>query len=57
MLLASAFHDLPGYDGALDVFYSIDDEFDLHASGIDFDPDLQKLGPKNWALKQLREPK
>lgn len=57
MLFASEFHDLPGYDGVLDVFYAIDDEFDLEASGIDFDPSLKKLGAKNWALKQLREPK
>lgn len=57
MLLASDFHDLPGYDGVLDVFYWIDDEFDLLASGIKFDPSLQELGAKNWALKQLRERK
>lgn len=57
MLFASEFYDLPGYDGVLDVFYAIDDEFDLEASGIDFDPSLKKLGAKNWALKQLREQK
>lgn len=57
MLFASEFHDLPGYDGVLDIFYAIDDEFDLEASGIDFDPSLKKLGAKRWALKQLREQK
>lgn len=55
MLLASEFNDLPGYDGVLDVFYWIDDEFDLVASGIKSDPSLQELGAKNWTLKQLRE--
>jgi hypothetical protein len=57
MLLASEFHDLPGYDGVLNVFYWIDDEFDLVASGIKSDPSLQELGAKNWTLKQLREQK
>lgn len=57
MLFASEFHDLPGYDGVLDVFYGIDDEFDLEAAGIDFDPSLKELGAKNWTLKQLREQK
>lgn len=57
MLFASEFHNLPGYDGVLDVFYGIDDEFDLEASGIEFDPSLQELGAKNWTLKQLRERK
>ena len=57
LLLASEFFDLPGYSGVLDVFYWIDDEFDLVESGIRIDPSLQELGPKNWALKQLREQK
>ncbi len=57
MLLASEFHDLPDYDGVLDVFYWIDDEFDLLESGVRFDPSLQDLGKKNWTLKQLREQK
>lgn len=57
MLLASEFHDLAGYDGVLDVFYWIDDEFDLMESGIRFDPSLQELRGKNWTLKQLREQK
>lgn len=55
MLLASEAHDLPGYDGVLDIFYWLDDEFDLVASGIKADPDLQTLGAKRWMLKQLRE--
>lgn len=57
MLFASEFHDLPGYDGVLNVFYDIDNEFDLEASGIEFDPSLTELGAKNWTLKQLREQK
>lgn len=57
MLFASECHDLPGYDGALDVFYEIEDEFDLVAAGITFDPSLQRLGTKNWTLKQLRQQK
>ncbi|MFN6981011.1 MAG: hypothetical protein ACK4NU_03705 [Brevundimonas sp.] len=56
MLLASEFHDLPGYDGVLDVFYGIDDEFDLLASGISFDPSFEELGAKTWTLKQLQRP-
>ena len=55
VLLASACHDLPGYDGVFDVFYWIDDEFDLVASGIKSDPSLRELGAKNWTLKQLRD--
>jgi hypothetical protein len=57
MLLASEFHDLPGYDGVLDVFYDIDDEFDLEAAGIEFDPSFKKLGAKHWTLRRLREQK
>lgn len=57
MLLASECHDLPGYDGALDVFYEIDDEFDLMEAGTTFDPSFQELGAKHWTLKQLQQPK
>lgn len=57
MLFASEFHDLPGYDGVLDVFYEIDDTFDLEAAGIEGDPSLKTLGAKRWALKQLGEQK
>lgn len=55
MELASEFHGHPGYDGALDVFYWLDDEFDLVSDGIKPDPSLSLLGPTQWALKQLRE--
>lgn len=55
MLLASECHDLPGYDGALDDFYWIDEQFELIAVGVWCDPSLQELGAKNWMLQQLRE--
>lgn len=57
MLFASEFHDLPGYDGVLDVFYDIDDTFDLEAAGIEVDPSLKTLGARRWALKQLGDQK
>lgn len=57
MLLASEFHDLPGYDGVLDVFYAIDAEFDLEAAGLKPDPDIRKLGATAWTLNQLRKPR
>lgn len=55
MKLASEFHGHPGYDGTLDVFYWLDDEFDLVSEGIKPDPSLSLLGPTQWALKRLRE--
>ena len=55
MRLASEFHDLPGYDGVLDVFYWIDDELALMTSGIESDPSLEELGARAWTLKRLRE--
>lgn len=56
MLLASEFHDLPGCNGVLDVFYAIDDEFDLRAWGFSLDPSFEKLGAKAWILKKLQKP-
>jgi len=56
MLLASEFHDLPGCNGVLDVFYASDNEFDLRAWGFSLDPSFEKLGAKAWILKKLQKP-